>query len=295
MFFQGSLCIFITFHQSFFIHVLLSLQTGERLNPEKEIITWWLHKQGFFTITSIKAPRNREVDILAIKIDQGTVQSVWHVESAISVSSLDNAKPSEYKQRFDDLSVRKKVKESIKKHLGKAADYEKVLIVGSTSTLGAFKRLEGITVREFGDVLCDVLASMDKRNYRNITLRTLQLTKFLALSEPKRLAALLSEATDSRILKLGTREKFIRYLLQDAENLRILAKPDFEDTIIRVLASSSLKNPQTLARIIHNNVLSNKSRKRFLESILELNNMQVDEDLKRKLESPRDKPLQEYM
>lgn len=265
------------------------------MNPEKEIVSWWLHKQGFFTISSIKAPHNREIDILAIKIDDGTLESVWHVESAISVASIDNVKPQEYKQRFDDKSIQKRVKEALKNHLGRVTSYKKVLVVGATSNLSEFKRLEGIDVIEFGDVISEVILKLDKQNYRNITLRTMQLLKYLALSEPARLAALLSDSSSQKILKLGTREKFIRYMLQDSENLRILAKPEYEEKIVRILASSSLRAPERLASVVHHSILTKQSRKRFLESTLELNNVMVNEDMKTELEQVKEKPLQDYM
>ena len=43
------------------------------MNPDREIVNWWLNKRGFFTINNIKASKNREIDILAVKTKDGAV------------------------------------------------------------------------------------------------------------------------------------------------------------------------------------------------------------------------------
>lgn len=265
------------------------------MNPEKEIVSWWLHKKGFFTISSIKAPHNKEIELLAIKIEEGTVDDVWHVELACSVSSIDNIKPQEYLNRFDDDEIQKKVNDSIKNHLGRETKYKKILVIGATSNLREFKKLGGIEVLEFGNILNDVFLRLDKQNYRNITLRTLQLLKYLTLSDPQKLATLLNASTTNKILKLGTRERFIKNLLHDAETLRILAKPEFESLLVRILATSGLKSPEKLAKVIHESVLTKNTRKRFLETTLELNNVEVNEELAHEIEAIKERPLGDFM
>ena len=113
------------------------------MNPEREIVNWWLNKRGFFTINNIKASKNREIDILAVKIKDGQVERVQHIEMACSITSIDNFRPSEYLRRFDDKSVLNKLQYTMKNFIGDEYKYEKILIIGQTSRLEDFKKTNG--------------------------------------------------------------------------------------------------------------------------------------------------------
>ena len=265
------------------------------MNPEKEIISWWLHQQGYFTISSVKAPQNKEIDILAIKVKDRGVADVWHIECACSISSVDSMAPAEYKARFDDPVITRIVRETIKNYVGDHDAYQKVLVIGFTSNLGEFEALEGIKVLQLSSILEDVFVGLDKQNYRNSTIRTLQLLKYLTFSEPDKLARVLSVSSASRILKLGTRESFIASLLKDPENLRILAKPEFEDALVQILAKSSLRSPERLASTLHQKVLSRATRKRFLESIMGLSNIPVNEKFIEEIQVSKERPLRDFI
>ena len=174
------------------------------MNSEREIIMWWLNKSGFFTINSIKVAKNREIDFIAIKTKEGSVEKVLHIESACFVGSMDTLKPEKYAERFNDKLVVKKVKETIKNYVGKDIDYENLLIIGVTSKLDEFKKLkekEGINITEFKDVIYDVFETLDRQNYFNNTIRTLQLVKFILLAGSKRLAQLLHQTDEHKTPK----------------------------------------------------------------------------------------------
>ena len=77
------------------------------MNTEKEIVNYWLHKNGFFTINSIKAGHNKEIDVLAAKIKNGSLEKFQQIELSTSLSKSSNI-------TLDNLSVSESVDKFIK-------------------------------------------------------------------------------------------------------------------------------------------------------------------------------------
>ena len=89
------------------------------MNPEKEIVNLWLNKKGFFTINDINAGKNKVIDIIAIKLANGKLERVEHVEVNCSISSTIVDKDiNEYIRKFEDKTVIKKVKQVVKEFVG---------------------------------------------------------------------------------------------------------------------------------------------------------------------------------
>ena len=93
------------------------------MNPEKEIVNYWLHKNGFFTINSIKAGKNKEIDILAVKIKDASLERFQQIELSTSISkasnitldalSIEESVDKFISKRFEDELIIKKIREKI--------------------------------------------------------------------------------------------------------------------------------------------------------------------------------------
>ena len=257
------------------------------MNSEREIIIWWLNKSGFFTINSIKVARNREIDFIAIKITEGNVEKILHVESACSVSSMDSLKAAKYAERFNDKLVVKKVREMITTHVGKEMPYEKLLVIGVTTKLSEFKKLqetEGLAVKEFRDIIFDVFETLDRQNYFNNTIRTLQLVKFILLAGPKRLAQLLHMQDKHKAMKKTSMKQFIMDILDNEDTVKALRHEGAEDLITQILKNSSLNKPEKLAKVLGEEIISPRARKLFVETLL------AQEPMKKHKPVPKLKP-----
>jgi len=260
------------------------------LNPERDIVNHWLHKNGFFTINSIKAGHNKEIDILATKIKDGSLYKFQQIELSTSLSkssniTLDNLPVDEsvekfIKKRFDDELIVKKIKEKLKE-FGQRDYYEKVIILGAMAELNRKKTIEilekkGINVIRFEDVLFDTINELDKQDY-NLTIRSLQLMKFMLLCKPKKLATLVEKS----LLNHVTKEKFLGHLLKQDEVKRILNKSDNKELIKGILKETSIK-PEDLAKLIGEEILTNRTRKRFLQVFLDIKEPELLEIKKEK-------------
>jgi len=239
------------------------------MNPEKEIVNWWLNKKGFFTINSIKVAKNKEIDILAIKLKDGKAEKIVHFETYCSISSVDNLSPKQYLEKFENKLVVNKVKSIIKKHIHADKGYEKALVLGATAKLEDFKKLKGINIRLFDDILTDVFLNLNKQNYRNEIIRTLQLVKFLGVSNPKELARIIEDKGKNKTMKMNTREDFLSYILKQEEVKRVLSKERFEKDLTEILKHSSLTRPEKFAKALIDTIMTTRTRNRFVKAMLE--------------------------
>lgn len=266
------------------------------MNSEEQIVNYWLHKKGFFTINSIKAGRNKEIDILAVKIKEGLLQNFQQIELSTSISSasnitLDTCSVEEsvkkfIKKRFDDELIIKKIKEKMKE-FGQKEKYEKIVILGAMATINRKKTVQllenqNIKVIRFENILFDTVNDLDKQNY-NLTIRSLQLMKFMLLNKPKKLSSLIEKT----FLNQVTKEKFLKHLLKQKDVKRILNKAENKELITNLLKTISIK-PEDLAKLIAEDVLTPRTRKRFLEKFLDIKEPKLME-LKKK-----EKPLNEF-
>lgn len=118
-------------------------------------------------------------------------------------------------------------------------------------------------VIEFENILYDVMEMLDTQYYKNDIIRTLQLTKFLLLSEPTKMAKMI--VNDS--FTSNSRKEFLASILGKDEIVREFRKTNVE-RLGAILKSSGLKASE-MAGMLENNVLNNKTRKMFLDSFME--------------------------
>ena len=252
------------------------------MNPEKAIVNLWLHSQGFFTIADVNA-KNRVIDLIAIKQKKGVV--VRHVEVACSVSSgaMTESYKDEILRKFNDDNVSSKVRERIKNYLGSEADYEKVLV--TTHKIG----LQGVKVVQFDDVFHTVVDKLDTQNYRDPVIRSLQLFKYVLLSNPKKAAAILASEGDNKVLTFAEKEKLAQELLADESIIRLLSKKSNEKVLLELLKRSTLRQPERLANALEE-VLTKRTATRFLNVLLQ----QKEVKAAVKEEIQKDQSLQDF-
>lgn len=250
---------------------------------EKKIVNIWLQQNGFSVVNNINAGRNRVIDTLAIKLEKNKLVEVQHLEISCSVTKTTEKK-TDILGKFNNKSVVRKINSYMQEYIGFSPEYKKVLIATSDYDI------EGITVHRFENIFLDVMDKLDKQNYNDPIIRTLQLVKYLSIAEPKTLAKLLKKEK-GQILKQPGREEFLKSLMQQKEMQRILAKKSFEPILIDILKKSTLAKPETLAKELHENVLKPRSKKKFLKSFME------HKDAKGIVPVPKrkHKPLQYYL
>ena len=104
------------------------------------------------------------------------------------------------------------------------------------------------------------------------------------------MADLLSEK--GKILNVNTRGTFLNELLSQELMRKEFTKAD-EQQVISILRHTSLKNPEKLAQLLETELLNRKTRKPFMNSLLEQQKMKKlykATKVKEKLE----KPLMEF-
>ncbi|MFH1398934.1 MAG: hypothetical protein ABIG95_02390 [Candidatus Woesearchaeota archaeon] len=245
--------------------------------PEKKIVNIWLNQQGYSVVNNINAG-NQVVDTLAIKLKRSEPIEVKHIEVSCSVTKTAD-KPEAIQSKFNSKHVHKTIKDYLGKHFGQAPEYENMLITTTPYNIPGIKDVP------FSHVITEVLQGLDKQNYNDPILRTLQLVKFIALTSPKGLSKLM--AKQSKLLSHQSRSALLNYLLEDQENINILAKKSFEPSIMAILKESGLSNPDKLFNAINTQLLSNRSKKRFM-TILE-------KQTEKPVPKSKEKPLDYYL
>ena len=267
------------------------------MSAEKEIVNYWYNKKGLFTINNIKTSSNRDAGILALKFDKNIVNEVFHIEVSCSITNnisetanLDKSIAKIVDEKFDDV----KITETINKHINQFSvqqnKIKKIMIIGATpksrkiEIIRAFNQKE-VEVIEFEDILYDVFEQLDTQYYKNDIIRTLQLTKFLLLSEPTKIAKML--ANDS--FTSSSRKEFLSSILDNDEIVKEFRRTNVE-RLAAILKNSGLKAAE-MAEMLEHNVLNKKTRKMFLNSLMEQENIRKLTKPKkaRKLETPLEK------
>ncbi|MBI2542235.1 hypothetical protein HYV80_06000 [Candidatus Woesearchaeota archaeon] len=264
------------------------------LSAEKEIVNYWYNKKGLFTINNIKTSSNKDAGILALKFENSKIGEVFHVEVSCSITnnmSVNRKAISEHAQKSSifDISETTNLAKSIgriteekfeNKEIGGAIgsytkDFpiqknkiRKIIILGAmpksrkNEIIKEFK-LRNVEVIEFENVLYDVFEMLDTQYYKNDIIRTLQLMKFLFLSEPEKLAKLLVNGSFTS----NSRKEFLFSILGNEGIVKEFRKTNVE-RLGAILKNSSLK-PNELAKMLENNVLSRKTKKIFFNSLME--------------------------
>lgn len=260
------------------------------MSAEKEIVNYWCNKKGFFTINNIKA-NNKDVGILAINPKS---QEVLHIQVSCSLTGTIDSK--EMGISAEKISEEKFYNDAISEAVKKSTDFtekpaiKRVLVLSSlsksrkSSIMKEFMVMD-VQVMEFENILYDVLEGLDTQYYKNDIIRTLQLTKFLLLSEPTKMAKLLVNDSFSS----SSRKEFLSNILDSEEIIKEFRKTNSE-RLGAILKNSGLK-PSELAGMIENNILNKKTRKMFLNSLMEQENIRklIKPKKTRKLEASLEK------
>ena len=245
------------------------------MSAEKEIVNYWYNKKGLFTINNIKTNNNRDCGILALKFDNDKVNEVSHIEVSCSITNnisdttnLDKSISKIVDEKFQDKEIEETVSSHIRQFSIPRQKIKKIIILGAvpksrkSEIIREFSEKD-VEVIEFENILHDVLEQLDTQYYRNDIIRTLQLTKFLLLSEPTKLAKLLVNDTFSS----NSRKEFLSSILDKEEVVKEFKRTNVERLSI-ILKNSSLK-PTELVAMLDSNILNKRTRKIFLNSLME--------------------------
>ena len=112
---------------------------------------------------------------------------------------------------------------------------------------------------EFEDILYDTLESLDTQYYKNDMIRALQLVKFLLFTEPEKMSKLLSGSS--------SRKEFLSAILDNDDIIREFRKTNIE-RLSAILKNSNIK-PKELAEVLNHDILNKRTRKKFLDSLME--------------------------
>lgn len=271
------------------------------MSAEKEIVNFWLNKSGYFTISNLKASKNKDIGIIALKFNKDKIDEIQHIEVSCSISNtiseisdVKKAVEKALQVKFEDAAISKAVDKYLKQFSMGKQNVKRMFILGSmpkskkTELIKGFKS-RNIEVIEFENILFDVMKDMDTQYYKSGILRTLQLIKYLLLSNPMKMAELLDKETN--ILNVYTRQEFFRALLSLEEMKKEFRKTN-EEEVAEILKYYSLREPLKLAELLEKDILNKRTRKPFLKALLEQEKMRKvykEETKEAKFEKPLSK------
>jgi len=148
------------------------------MNPAEEIVKFWLQENGYFTQSSIRLPKNKEIDILAKKGNENI-----HIEVSVSVRM---ANYKENASSLADIFLERKFK-SVSNDVAKVIGekYSKTLVVGNVSfknkdILEEFiqeckeREIKVITIKE---ILDNIRPNLSTHTYLNSVIKTIQIAQ----------------------------------------------------------------------------------------------------------------------
>ena len=245
------------------------------MSAEKEIVNYWYNKKGLFTINNIKTSSNKDAGLLALKFDKDRVNEVFHIEVSCSITNniaettnLDKSIGKIVDEKFEDKSTTDTISTHIKQFSIQKQKIKKIMVLGAVpksrrnEIIKKFNEKE-VEVIEFENILYDIFEQLDTQYYKNDIIRTLQLTKFLFLSEPAKLAKMLANDAFSS----SSRKEFLSNILDNDEIVKEFRKTNVE-RLAAILKSSGLK-PSELAHMLEHNILNKRTRKPFFDSLTE--------------------------
>ena len=260
------------------------------MSAEKEIVNFWLNRKGYFTVNNLKNG-NKDIGILALKFDKGTLTHIMHVEVNCSITGFSEQNNAIYGligDKFDDKNITAAIKKYTKE-MSKDVEIENVAVLNSLpkDKDGIIRRLEknGIILVEFEDILSDVMKELKTEYFKNDVIRTMQITKFLLMSNPKKFVDVLYDT-----LSQGKRKEFLAELLNRDDVIREFRQTN-EERLALILKESAIK-PEKLAEILEKDVLNRRTRKPFITSLME--QKRLGKIYKKELEVKKEKPLSKF-
>ncbi len=210
------------------------------MEPEKDIVEWYFKRKGYFTVSSIKAANNKEVELIALKVSNGVAKEVIHVETVCSVSQPATIGIEESLRLFRDSDIIDAINAFIKGKFNKKQPIGRLLVIGAA--FDADKAIDGVRILPFSRILADVIEGLDKQNYQNYAVRQLQVIKYIVLSREKESALLLSRTLKGK----SKRERFLRAFL-DATKADVFRG---NNELLETALSSAGRKPEELADIL---------------------------------------------
>ncbi len=244
------------------------------MSAEKEIVNFWYNQQGYFTITNLKSKGNRDLGIIALRFDKERVADAVYADVSCSISgsmndaSTDVSVNGVVREKFGNALIR----EAIEAHTSNlpiaGEEMRHSMILGAMpksrkSDIIAKFAQQGVTVIEFEDVLASVMRNLDTQYHKNDVIRTLQLMKYLLLSDPKKMA----EMFNGKMLSSSLKEEFLNLMVSNEEMVKAFRNTE-EEKISEIIKHSKLRHPERLALALQQNVLNSKTRKPFVDSLM---------------------------
>ena len=260
------------------------------MSAEKEVVNFWLNRKGYFTVNNLKSG-NKDVGILALKFDNGSLTHIMHVEVSCSITGFNEQSyvmDNLIDEKFDDKSLIDAIK-GYTKDMGRDAKIEDVIVLNSLprDKEGVIRKLEkkGIAMVEFEDILSDVMKELKTEYFKNDIIRSLQIVKFLLISNPKKFVDVLYSN-----LSQSKRKEFLAELLSRDDIIKEFKKTN-EERLALILKQAMIK-PERLAEILEKDVLNRRTRKPFIESLIE--QKKTGKVYKKAIEAKKEKPLSRF-
>jgi hypothetical protein len=225
--------------------------------PEKEIVGLWLNSKGYLVVSDINAGKNKVADALALKVEGGKLTKAVHVEVAVSVSGAIE----EVSEKFNDRLIRGAISKLVKQFSG-AHEYSKMLVVGAACQGPA----DDVEVVAFGDVLSEAMLGLDKQNYMNPTIRTLQLFKYLLACNPDCINHFLLGLKSSKAMSPGAIEKLVENLLMIPEARVVFSRQKNLELAESCLKGSAMLKPKPIADLLVKH-MSTRAFNQFLKEL----------------------------
>jgi len=260
------------------------------LSAEKEVVDFWFNRKGYFTVNNLKSG-NKDIGILALKFDKGVLNHIMHVEINCSITGFNEqnyAIDNVIDEKFDDKNIAVAIKKYTK-DMSKDVEIENVVVLNSLpkDKDEIIRKLEknGIVMVEFEDILSDVMKELKTEYFKNDVIRTMQISKFLLMQNPKKLVDVLYNT-----LSHAKKREFLNELLSRDDVIKEFKKTN-EERLALILKESMIK-PEKLAEILEKDVLNRRTRKPFIESLIK--QKKIGKVYKKELEVKKEKPLNKF-
>jgi len=237
------------------------------LSAEKEVVNFWLNRKGYFTINNLKSG-NKDIGILALKFESGALKRIFHVDIYCSITGFveqNNIYEKLIFEKFNDKNIVNAI-DKYAKNIDKRPKIENAVVLNSLpkNKKELTKKLENnnIALFEFENILSEVMKELKTGYFKDNVIRSLQLVKFILMANPKKFVDVLYSN-----LSPGKRREFIAELLSRDDVIKEFKKTN-EERLALILKQAMIK-PEKLAEMLEKDVLNRKTRKPFIESLIE--------------------------
>jgi len=260
------------------------------MSAEKEVVNFWLNRKGYFTVNNLKSG-NKDIGILALKFDKGSLTKVMHVEVNCSITGFTEQNyvmDALIDEKFDDKNLIDTIKGYTQK-ISKDVEIENVAVLNSLpkdkDEIAMKLEKDGIMMMEFEDIISDVMKELKTEYFKNDIIRTMQITKFLLMSNPKKFVDVLYSTLSPAKMK-----EFLAELLNKDDVIKEFKKTN-EERLALILRESMIK-PERLAQMLENDVLNSRTRKPFIASLME--QKKIGKVYKKEAEGRKEMPLKKF-